>query len=228
MTSPLAQTLAPAYGAPPGYRPGTVAPTEVGQITQNSAQDAYNTYAAQLGQQNALWGGLAGIGAAGLLGGPNIYKLINGANTNGTSAPLDFGYAQYSNGVPQGITGVAPFADSPAAAAPLSTPAASVPYGFAPAAPLSTPAAPLGSTSLLDGGTQTAALTPSVFDTGAAPISGLFAPTAGATADASAAFAPGATITSDLAAAAPVVADASATAPAAGLGLADLISLLFG
>jgi hypothetical protein len=50
------------------YQGGTVAPTDVAGNYYNSAQLANQNYQTQAGQQNALVGGLAGLGGAGLYG----------------------------------------------------------------------------------------------------------------------------------------------------------------
>ena len=54
----------------------TVAPTDVEQAYNNYNNSMMQAYQAQLGQQNAMWGGLAGLGSAGVL---TLPKLLGGA-----------------------------------------------------------------------------------------------------------------------------------------------------
>lgn len=69
-----------------------VAPTDV-IGAYKLATDAANTqYLAKLQQQNAMWGGLAGLGGAGLLAAPRIYSsgmlsgLFGGGGAGGAAA----------------------------------------------------------------------------------------------------------------------------------------------
>lgn len=64
--SPLALALMPPQ--PAQARPGQVSPTNVLGAYQLSTQAAEQNYQNQLAQQNALWGGLAGLGGAGIVG----------------------------------------------------------------------------------------------------------------------------------------------------------------
>jgi hypothetical protein len=53
----------------PGYQPGQVAGTDVSGNVYNSAALANQQYQQQMAQQNAMMGGIAGLGSAGLFGG---------------------------------------------------------------------------------------------------------------------------------------------------------------
>lgn len=66
MASPLAAMLAATHPAIPGVPQETVATTPVSQIYQNSYENQMAKYKADLAQKNAMFGGLAGIGGAGL------------------------------------------------------------------------------------------------------------------------------------------------------------------
>src|SRR5580704_8751969 len=99
--SPLAMAMMTAQNAPmmqgvPGPQPPPQTPGGLPSLSQlaqapapprnqvnptdmlgafNLATDtAEKNYQAKLAQQNATWGGLAGLGGAGLLAAPNIYK----------------------------------------------------------------------------------------------------------------------------------------------------------
>lgn len=70
--------------ADPAAKPG-VAPTDV-IGAYKLATDAANTqYLAKLQQQNAMWGGLAGLGSAGLMGSGGI-KGLSGLLSGGAGA----------------------------------------------------------------------------------------------------------------------------------------------
>jgi len=75
--SPLALALMPPQ--PAQARPGTVAPTNVLGAYQLSTQAAEQNYQNQLQAQDALWGGLASLGTAGILGAagvPSVQGLV--------------------------------------------------------------------------------------------------------------------------------------------------------
>jgi hypothetical protein len=55
-------------------RPGAVAPTDMLGAYKLSTDAANTQYLAKLQQQNALWGGLAGLGGAGMLAAPRMYS----------------------------------------------------------------------------------------------------------------------------------------------------------
>lgn len=98
MASPLAMALlqAQAGSGAPAPNVAQVAPTNyIGANSDyNSAMEAQ--YAAKLGQQNAMWGGLAGLGGAGILAGGNylaknpsaLSGLFSSASTPAAGAPL--------------------------------------------------------------------------------------------------------------------------------------------
>ena len=64
--SPLAQILAVANRQAPAPPQATVAPTNVAGIFANNDSQKMDAYKAQISQQNAEYGGLATLGAAGI------------------------------------------------------------------------------------------------------------------------------------------------------------------
>jgi hypothetical protein len=89
MASPLATAILQGTAASTPQQPfrATVAPTDVEKANADYNNAIQQTYAAQIGQQNALWGGLAGLGSAGLLalggggGGGALAKLLSGGGS---------------------------------------------------------------------------------------------------------------------------------------------------
>jgi hypothetical protein len=188
-------------------RPGVVAPTDVLGAYNLSGNMAEQQYQAKLNQQNALWGGLAGLGSAGIIGGAHLFGPSNTSTgvmgkmfpslfpSSASTSPVDLGNALYSNGNMTGILGVGPTeggASAPAAAMDWSSPA----LGLDP--------------SLLSGGAADAGTAGSV----AADLG------AGAAADAG-------SVAADLAPAVAADAAGAGAADAGGIGLADLIPLMF-
>ena len=68
-------------------RPGTVAPTDTLGAYNLTANMAEQQYQAKLQQQNALWGGLAGIGSAGIIGASKIPAIQNAVGSWLGAAP---------------------------------------------------------------------------------------------------------------------------------------------
>lgn len=64
--SPLAQILAVANRQAPAPPQAAVAPTNVAGIYANNDAQNMDRYKAQVGQQNAMYGGLASLGSAGI------------------------------------------------------------------------------------------------------------------------------------------------------------------
>jgi hypothetical protein len=64
--SPLAQILMTANRQPPAPPQTTVNPTNVAGIYANNDAQNMDAYKAQVGQQNAMYGGLASLGSAGI------------------------------------------------------------------------------------------------------------------------------------------------------------------
>lgn len=64
--SPLAQILATANRPAPAPPQTTVAPTNVAGIYANNDAQNMDAYKAQIAQNNAMWGGLASLGSAGI------------------------------------------------------------------------------------------------------------------------------------------------------------------
>jgi hypothetical protein len=91
MPSPLALALAQAGGGQPPPNIPQVAPTNFVQANSDYNNSMEQAYAAKLGQQNAMWGGLAGLGSAGVL---TLPKLLSGAGTAASGlAALPYGAA---------------------------------------------------------------------------------------------------------------------------------------
>lgn len=93
--SPLAAALAfqqPIMPVPQS----TISPVDV-VGAYRSAQDAQmKAYQAKIAQQNAMWGGLASLGSAGILGAPGLSKMFSGAGagtglTDATATVADAG-----------------------------------------------------------------------------------------------------------------------------------------
>lgn len=68
---------------PPARQP--IGNTDVVGAYRDAQNQAMMAYQAQLGQQNAMWGGLAGLGGAGILAAPKMYQLLHPAATAGSS-----------------------------------------------------------------------------------------------------------------------------------------------
>jgi hypothetical protein len=69
----------------------TVAPTDVEKAYNDYNNTMMQAYQAKVGQQNAMWGGLAGLGGAGLLalgGGGGLSKLLGGSFSPGDIAAI--------------------------------------------------------------------------------------------------------------------------------------------
>ena len=84
MSSPLTQVLAEANGQTPAPTAATVYPTNVASIYNNYDQAKMDAYKAQLAQQNAQFGGLASLGAAGISVLP---KFLGGAGAAAGTVP---------------------------------------------------------------------------------------------------------------------------------------------
>jgi len=85
--SPLAQILAVANRPAAAPTPATIAPTNVAGIYNNYNQAQMDAYKAQLAQQNAMFGGLASLGGAGISALPKL--LGSGAGTAAASGAPD-------------------------------------------------------------------------------------------------------------------------------------------
>lgn len=85
MASPLAMALlqaqAGAGGAPPNR--ASVAPTNYVQANSDYNTAMEQQYAAKLQQQQSMWGGLAGLGSAGILVAPKLLGSGSAAGTGG-------------------------------------------------------------------------------------------------------------------------------------------------
>lgn len=88
MATPLAQAILQAdqFGQSPTPFRATVAPTDFEKANADYNNAIMQAYAAQIGQQNALWGGLAGIGSAGVLTLPKLLGIGGGASTLGAGS----------------------------------------------------------------------------------------------------------------------------------------------
>jgi hypothetical protein len=155
MASPLAMALlqAQAGSGQPSPVPAQVAPTNYTQATSDYNTAMEQAYQAKLQQQNAFWGGLAGLGSAGVLAsassaGP-LAKLFGHAATTATPAATTVAGAPASNALDNlmlngGVTG-APVS----LAAPDTVAAADAAAGTGAAADAGTAAAAGGGTDLL-------------------------------------------------------------------------------
>lgn len=108
--SPLTQALAFQNQVQPAQAP--IGPADVLGAYKLASDVAEKNYQAKVQQQMGLWGGLASLGAAGILGFPALKKALGGAATNAAGS---------------GATAAAPAAASPAAAPAASADAAAVP-----------------------------------------------------------------------------------------------------
>jgi hypothetical protein len=96
--------------------PGQLQPTNVTadyQLAQNAAEQNYQ---AQLAQQNAMWGGLAGLGSAGILAGSKYFGGAGGAASGAGSAAAGAGAAD-AGGAAAADAGAGAAADAGTAAA---------------------------------------------------------------------------------------------------------------
>lgn len=92
--SPLAQILATANRPPPVPPQATIAPTNVAGIYANNDAQNMDAYKAQIAQQNAMWGGLAALGGAGINAfGPGAGTALKGAGSlfMGGGSPAGYG-----------------------------------------------------------------------------------------------------------------------------------------
>lgn len=103
MASPLATAYlqAGAAGTPQQPFRSQIAPTDVEKAYNDYNNSMMQAYAAQLGQQNAMFGGLAGLAGAGVM---TLPKLLGGAGTAaGIGANVDLA------GIPDALaSGIAP------------------------------------------------------------------------------------------------------------------------
>jgi len=93
--SPLGIALSEQQPIMPA-KPGQVAPTDVLGAYQTYINAANTQYQAKLQQQNALWGGLAQLGGAGIIGGskvPAIQDAVSNLLSPGTGASSYSGLA---------------------------------------------------------------------------------------------------------------------------------------
>ena len=96
--SPLG--LALMMQPPPSQaRPGTVSPTDTLGAYNLATNTAEQQYQAKLAQQNALWGGLAGLGSAGIIASPKLF---------GTGGPLSGLFSSAPAAAPSVASAAAP------------------------------------------------------------------------------------------------------------------------
>lgn len=88
MGSPLAEAYLQSQQAGTPQQPfrAQVAPTDVEKANADYNNAMMQQYAAKLGQQNALWGGLAGLGGAGIVTLPKLLSGGAAAGSEGSSA----------------------------------------------------------------------------------------------------------------------------------------------
>jgi hypothetical protein len=104
MPSPLALALMQGQQQSTPQQPfrATVQPTDVEKAYSDYNNSMMQAYSAQLGQQNAMWGGLAGLGAAGVT---TLPKLLGGTGTAAAGAGGDVALS----GIPDALaSGIAP------------------------------------------------------------------------------------------------------------------------
>lgn len=92
--SPLAQILAVANRQAPAPPQATIAPTNVAGIYANNDAQNMDAYKAQIAQQNAMYGGLATLGAAGINAfAPGAGTALKGAGSlfMGGGSPTGYG-----------------------------------------------------------------------------------------------------------------------------------------
>jgi hypothetical protein len=212
--SPLAEMLQMQQPITP-HTPTQITPTDVTGAYQLATNAANQNYIARLNQQNALWGGLAGIGSAGITVTPKLYEAMHPAAAAASSAATPA--ASTAAGAPLPILG----GTAPAASNALDT----TMLGYDAAVPGATTAATAGvpiATDLgaADAGTGlTDALAGTTAATAGTPLATLLG---GGAADAGTdASIAGLT---DLAAGG---AGAAGAADASGMTLADLMPFLF-
>lgn len=91
MPSPLAMAMA-FQNAHSQYPITNIAPTDVVGAYRDSANEAMQVYNAQLAQKNAMFGGLAGLGAAGIVTAPRLLGTGGiGSLLGSTAAPAAAG-----------------------------------------------------------------------------------------------------------------------------------------
>lgn len=87
MVSPLVQALSFQNSVNPV--PSAVAPTDVVGAYRLATDAAEKSYAAKIAQQNAMFGGLAGLGGAGIAAfGPQAAKSLFGGGVGPATAPI--------------------------------------------------------------------------------------------------------------------------------------------
>lgn len=86
--SPLAQVLMEANRQAPQPNPATIQPTNVAGIYNNYNQAMEDQYKAQLAQNNAMFGGLASLGSAGISVLPKLFGGTAAAGAAGGTSAL--------------------------------------------------------------------------------------------------------------------------------------------
>jgi hypothetical protein len=121
MALPLAAIMAEMNQPPAQARPGTVAPTDTLGAFNLAEQAALANFNAANQRWLGTWGGLAGIGGAGLIAAPKLWDMYNkskAASLPSMAGPSTGALVYDSSGNPVGIAGAAPF-DTSAADASL-------------------------------------------------------------------------------------------------------------
>lgn len=90
MASPLASLLAQAGASGTSPQPfrATVAPTDVEKAYSDYNNAMEQAYQAKIAQQNAMWGGLAQLGGAAILGAGGLGGIAKGIKGLGLGAGL--------------------------------------------------------------------------------------------------------------------------------------------
>lgn len=85
MALPLAAIMAEMNQPMPQGRPGTVAPTDVLGAYNLAEQAQLANFNAANQRWMGTWGGLAGLGGAGIIAAPKLWDLYKGANAAGAA-----------------------------------------------------------------------------------------------------------------------------------------------
>lgn len=84
----MASPLALAMMMPGANPPGQLQPTNTTAAYQLHQDAAEKNYQAQLQQQNAMWGGLAGLGSAGIMASPRLFGAGGPFASTAAAAPF--------------------------------------------------------------------------------------------------------------------------------------------
>jgi hypothetical protein len=142
----MASPLAAALMMPGGNAQGALQPTNVTAAYQLSTDAAEKNYQAKLAQQNAMWGGLAGLGSAGIIASPKLFgaggPFAPGGAASSYATTADAGLGGVGTGGFNAIDAAAPSVASGVADATAPVAADAFAAGAPVAADLAATAAP--------------------------------------------------------------------------------------